>query len=267
MTTATPAALRTVTATRYVTALREGGSLPGLVEADDDGMYVVKFRGAGQGTKALIADLVVGEIGRALGLLVPEMVLIDVDPELARSEPDYETRALLQASPGLNLGIDFLPGSMGFDALDRHDVDPLLASKIVWFDAYATNVDRTARNPNMLHWHKRLWLIDHGAALYFHHTWDDYLKRSLSPFTPIKDHVLLLVARALPEAEAELRGKLRPDVLAAIVGLIPDAWLRDEPRFPDPDAHRAAYVEYLLRRLEASPIFVEEALRARSPRL
>src|SRR5882672_3184770 len=162
--------LRTVIATRYVTPLREGGSLPAIIEADDDGMYVLKFRGAGQGPKALIAELVAGEIGRALGLLVPEIVFVELDPELARTEPDPEIQSLIRASAGLNLALDYLPGSVMFDPVAwKPDAD--FASSVVWFDAYATNVDRTARNTNMLVWHRKLWLIDHGAAFYFHHTW------------------------------------------------------------------------------------------------
>jgi hypothetical protein len=183
--------LRTITATRYVTPLREGGSLPAIVEADDDGLYVLKFRGAGQGPKALVAELVAGEIGRALQLPVPEIVLIELDPVLGRSEPDFEVQELVKASPGLNLALDFLPGAVAFDAIDARSLDPLLASSIVWFDAYVTNVDRTPRNTNMLWWHKRLMLIDHGASLYFHHTGKDYMNYSGAPFTPIMDHVLL----------------------------------------------------------------------------
>jgi len=192
--------LRTVTVTRYVTPLKEGGSLPAIVEADDDGLYVLKFRGAGQGPKALIAELVAGELGRVLGLPIPEIVFMELDPILGRSEPDYEIRSLIKASGGLNLAMDYLPGSVSFNQLDADRVDPLLASSIVWFDAYVSNVDRTPRNTNMLFWHQRLMLIDHGAALYFHYSNGDYLSRSRSPFTLIKDHVLLSRASALEEA-------------------------------------------------------------------
>ena len=195
--------LRTVAATRYVTPLREGGSLPAIVEADDDGLYVLKFRGAGQGPKALVAEVVAGEIGRALGLPVPEIVLVDLDPDLARTEPDPEIQHLIKASAGLNLALDYLPGSVMFDPVAEQP-DAELASSIVWFDAYATNLDRTARNTNMLMWHRRLHLIDHGAALYFHHGGDDYLARSEDPFPMIKDHVLLPLASALREADARL---------------------------------------------------------------
>src|SRR5947209_1908123 len=176
--------LRTLTATRYVTPLREGGSLPAIVEADDDGLYVLKFRGAGQGPKALIAELVAGEIGRALGLPVPEIVFMELDPLLGRSEPDFEIQALIKASAGLNLALDFLPGALSFDVLDAASLDPLLASSILWFDAYVTNVDRTPRNANMLWWHRRLILIDHGASLYFHHMNSNYTERSRIPFSP-----------------------------------------------------------------------------------
>src|SRR5947207_8333886 len=203
--------LRTQTVTRYVTPLREGGSRPAIVEANDDGLYVLKFRGAGQGVKALIAELVAGELGRALGLPIPEIVLLELDPILGRSEPDYEIQSLIKASAGLNLGLDYLPGALAFNPLDASRLDPLLASSIVWFDAYVTNVDRTPRNTNMLFWHRRLMLIDHGSALYFHHSTGDYLSRSHSPFPPIKEHVLLPVASALDEADAVLHGLLKHD--------------------------------------------------------
>ena len=254
--------LRTITATRYVTPLREGGSLPALVEADDDGLYVLKFRGAGQGIKALIAELVAGEIARALALPVPEIVFMELDPILGRSEPDFEVQELLKASAGLNLALDFLPGSLAFDALDTKDLDPLFASSVLWFDSFVTNVDRTARNTNMLWWHKKLMLIDHGAALYFHHMNSAYIERSRTPFVPIKDHVLLPIASELLAADRLLRSRLNPTMLQAIVALIPDAWLIDT-QFANIDAHRAAYVAYLLDRLACSHIFVQEALRAR----
>src|SRR5215813_8583212 len=206
--------LRKVSATRYVTPLREGGSLPAIIEADDDGMYVLKFRGAGQGPKALIAELVAGELARALGLLVPDIVFMELDPVLGRSEPDYEIRNLIKASAGLNLALDYLPGALTYTPAAPAPLDPDLASAIVWFDAYVTNVDRTARNTNLLLWHKRLWLIDHGAALYFHHTWhEDFLARSRAPFAPIKDHVLLPFATALAEADARLSALLTEDHL------------------------------------------------------
>jgi hypothetical protein len=237
--------------------------VPAIVEADDDGLYVLKFRGAAQGPKALIAELVAGEVGRALGLPIPEIVFMELDPVLGRSEPHFEIQALIKASAGLNLALDFLPGSLGFDALDAQTVDPLLASSIVWFDAYVTNVDRTPRNTNMLWWHKRLMLIDHGASLYFHHTGADYMERSRTPFTSIKQHVLLPMASQLVEADAVLKERLQPDLLKNIVQLIPDTWLSD-PLYPDQSEHRAAYVAYLSERLAASHIFVEEALHART---
>jgi hypothetical protein len=254
--------LRTVTATRYVTPLREGGSLPAIVEADDDGLYVLKFHGAGQGPRALIAELVAGEIARAVGLPVPEIVFIELDPVLGRSEPDFEIQELIKASPGLNLALDFLPGSLTFDAQDTFQLEPLLASSIVWFDAYVTNVDRTPRNTNMLWWHRRLMLIDHGAALYFHHIDANYIERSRTPFTNIKNHVLLPVASALPEADRRMKELLTPDILRAIVDLIPQPWLENDPAFADLATHRAAYLDYLLDRLAHSQVFVEEATRA-----
>src|SRR5215470_17202812 len=222
--------LRTVMATRYVTPLREGGSLPAIVEADDDGMYVLKFRGAGQGPKALIAELVAGEIARAAGLPVPEIAFIDVDADLARTEPDPEIQSLIRESAGLNLGLDYLPGSVGFNPVaDRLDSD--LASAIVWFDAYVTNVDRTPRNTNMLMWHRRLWLIDHGAALYFHHKWEGYLERSRDPFPLIKNHVLLRFANSLREADSKMTARITPDIIDRVVKLIPEAWLAGDSSF------------------------------------
>jgi HipA-like kinase len=255
--------VRTVTATRYVTPLREGGSLPAIIEADDDGMYVLKFRGAGQGPKALIAELVAGEIARAAGLSVPEIVFVELDPDLARTEPDPEIQALIQASAGLNLALDYLPGAVMYDPVaERVDAD--VASSVVWLDAYVTNVDRTPRNTNMLVWHRRVWLIDHGAALYFHHTWSDSRERSRDPFPMIRDHVLLSRAAALREVDAQMAEQVTPDVIAGIVELIPDAWLIGESAFDGGGQHRAAYTEYLVRRLEPPHVFIEEAIRARS---
>jgi len=262
--------LRTVTATRYVTPLREGGSLPAIIEADDDGMYVLKFRGAGQGPKALIAELVAGEIGRALGLLVPEIVFVELDPELARTEPDPEIQSLIRASAGQNLALDYLHGSVTYDPVaEKLDAD--LASMIVWFDAYVTNVDRTPRNANMLMWHRRLWLIDHGAALYFHHTWTNYLGRSRDAFPMIKDHILLPSTSLLSfsDIDSKMTDLATPDVICGIVRLIPDAWLATESQVGDspfggPAEHRDAYIEYLLSRLKAPHVFLEEAIRARS---
>jgi hypothetical protein len=255
--------LRTVIATRYVTPLREGGSLPAIVEADDDGMYVLKFRGAGQGPKALIAELVAGEIARAAGLLVPEIVFVELDPDLARTEPDPEIQALIRASAGLNLALDYLPGAVTFDPVVEHP-DAALASAIVWFDAYVTNVDRTPRNTNMLIWHRRLWLIDHGATLYFHHSWNDYRARSRTSFPMIKDHVLLQCASSLQEVDTKMAGWVTPDIIDSIVKLIPDAWLLGDSPFDGSTPHRDAYLEYLLSRLEPPHAFLEEAVRARS---
>lgn len=258
-----PLALRKVTITRYVTPLREGGSLPAIVEADDDGTYVLKFRGAGQGAKALIAELVAGEIARALGIHIPEIVLAELDPDLGRTEGDPEIQGLIKASAGLNLALDYLPGAIEFDVLDRPTIPPLLASSIVWFDAYVTNVDRSPRNPNMLFWRKTLWLIDHGASLYFHHNWSGYQAQSYKPFPQIKDHVLLPVASVLREADAAIRSQLTPARIEAIVDLIPDLWLEGQPEFASHAEHRLAYARYLQDRMESAPLFVEEAERYR----
>jgi hypothetical protein len=255
--------LRTVTATRYVTPLRQGGSLPAIVEADDDGLYVLKFRGAGQGPRALIAELLGGELARALGLPVPELVFIDLDPDLARTEPDGEVQRLLKASAGLNVALDYLPGSVTFDSVVEHPA-PKLASEIVWFDAFVTNVDRTARNTNMLMWQRRLYLIDHGAAFYFHHSWQSYRERATDPFALIKDHVLLRFASELRAAEERMAPLVTPALLDELVALIPDAWLGSEGPFATPAEYRAGYREYLGKRTATPRPFVEEALRARS---
>src|SRR6185503_14474408 len=220
--------VRAVTATRYVTPLREGGSLPAIIETDDDGMYVLKFRGAGQGPKALIAELVAGEIARAAGLPVPEIVFVELDADLARTEPDPEIQALIRASAGLNLALDYLPGAVTFDPIAEKP-DSELASSIVWFDAYVSNVDRTPRNSNILVWHRRLWLIDHGAALYFHHTWDNYLERSQDHFPHIKDHVLLPLAGSLQKIHPKILVRITPEVIERVVELIPDSWLDGKP--------------------------------------
>ncbi len=256
--------LRTVRATRYVTPLREGGSLPAIVEADDLGLYVLKFRGAGQGSLALVAELLSGEIGRVLGLNIPELVLVDVDPALGRNEPDEEIRDLLQASVGLNLALDYLPGSVAFDRAAGDTVSATLASRTVWFDSFVTNVDRTARNPNLLYWHKLLYLIDHGAALYFHHNWQNVERMASSRFPAIRQHVLLPWAAKIIEADAELRPMLTGDVFAKIAALVPDEWLVPVPGIETSPEKRAAYVDFFHRRLAAAPEFVEEALRARA---
>jgi hypothetical protein len=255
--------LRTVSATRYVTPLREGGSLPAIVEADDAGMYVLKFRGAGQGPKVLVAEIIVGELARAAGLAMPEIVFIELDADLARAEPDAEIQQLMRASAGLNLAFDYLPGSVTFDPI-ADQPDAMLASSIVWLDAYSSNVDRTARNANMLMWHRRLWLIDHGAALYFHHGWTEDSDVSANSFAAIKDHVLLKYASQLPAADAAMIAALTPGLIRDVVALVPDAWLATDRAFAAPAAARAAYVQHLSRRLQAPRLFLEEAERARA---
>lgn len=257
-----PPELRTVNVTRYVTPLREGGSLPAIVEADDDFLYVLKFRGAGQGIKALIAELIGGEIARALGLRVPEIVFINLHEAFGRTEPDEEIQDLLRASEGLNLGLHYLSGAITFDAL-VNTVDAKLASQIVWLDCLLTNVDRTPRNTNMLIWHKELWLIDHGAALYFHHSWQNWEEQAKRPFVQAKDHVLLSQASELDAADADFHAILTPERIHAIVSLIPDEWLTSESAFASSDEHRQAYVRFLEIRLAHSEIFVKEAQHAR----
>ena len=262
--------MRTVRAVRYVTPLREGGSLPAIVEADDDGLYVLKFRGAGQGPRALVAELVAGEIARAAGLPVPEIVFARLDADLARTEPDAEIQDLIRASADRVDGgprrepRPRLPARLGRLRSARVAPDAALASRIVWFDALVTNLDRTARNTNMLVWHDKLWLIDHGAALYFHHSSPDYAARAASPFPAIKDHVLLPFASELDGADAALAAALTRERIAAITALIPDDWLDDDPAFAGKDAHRAAYADYFALRLTAPRAFAEEAARARS---
>jgi len=259
--------LRTVMATRYVTPLREGGSLPAIVEADDLGLYVLKFHGAGQGPKALIAELVAGELARAGGLPVPEIVFIPLDDLFWRAEPDDEIRDLLFKSVGLNLGLDYLPGSVTFDPAVGPPLPAQLASEIVCFDAFSMNVDRTAKNPNLLLWHKQPWLIDHGAALYFHHAWESADAASRSAFPAVKDHVLLPWASKLAEAWERLRARLTPEVIDRVVALIPDPWLSNREGFATPDQHRAAYATFLRHRIASGSSFVEEAIRAHTHRV
>jgi hypothetical protein len=242
--------LRTVTATRYVTPLREGGSLPGLVEGDDLGTWVVKFRGAGQGRKVLVAEVVAGELARRLGLPVPELVVMDLDPVVARHEPDEEVQDLLAASAGSNLGMDFLPGAIGYDPL-AHEVDPGLASRVLWFDALVSNVDRSWRNPNLLLWHGALHLIDHGATLFFHHDWSRAERLVARPYD-VADHVLSEAATERAEASAELAPRVTGALLDDVLAQVPDEWLRDEPGFDSPDDVRAAYRDHLLRRVAAA---------------
>ena len=254
--------LRTVNATRYVVPLREGGSLPAIVEADDLGLYVVKFRGAGQGILALIAELLAGEIGRALGLRVPEIVFMELDAALGRNEPDYEIRQLLKASTGLNLALDYLPGSTMFDPAAR-DVAPAdEASMIVWFDAFTQNIDRTPRNANLLVWHRKLYPIDHGAALFFHHDWPTIEKKIAAPFSEIKNHILLPWAEAIDRAASIAHSRLAEPVLHDIVNLVPDAWLEAIPGGIPAGERRAGYMQFFTRRLEASAAFEEEAIGA-----
>jgi hypothetical protein len=256
--------MRTVRATQYVTPLREGGSLPAIVEADDLGLYVLKFRGAGQGPSALAAELVAGEIGRALGLRVPELVLIEVDAALGRNEPDEEIRDLLRASVGLNLALDYLPGASMFDPAAGDTADTKTASMAVWFDAFAANVDRTPRNANLLRWHGELYFIDHGAALYFHHDWKSMPAKAESAFREIGHHILLPWAEKLEEADEIARKRLNPDIFTKILEDVPEAWLLPEAKELSAAEKRAVYLEFFTRRLANSSKFVEEATRARA---
>lgn len=259
----------TLSAIHYVTPLREGGSLPAIVQADDGELYVMKFSGAGQGPRVLIAELIAGKLARAAGLAVPDLVLLDLDPAFGRTEGDPEIQALLRASEGLNLGMRFLPMAFAFNPALEPPPSSSLSSAIVWFDAFVSNVDRTARNTNMLLWRRDLWLIDHGAALFFHYAADwvaAAAQRSQSPFSQIRDHVLLPWADDLPAADAAMHQRLTPALVAQIVADVPDVWLHDPATPAPPEAQRAAYSDYLTRRLAASSVFVEEALRARSAR-
>ena len=251
-------ALSRIEATRYVTPLREGGSLPALVEASDDGMYVLKFRGAGQGPKALVAEIVAGELARTLGFAVPELALVELEESLGRAEPDPEIQDLLAASVGLNLGVDFLPGALPFSPAAGPIPPPELAADIVWFDALVTNVDRTAKNTNMLLWHDRLWLIDHGAALYFHHAAEHAEGHERTPFPAVAEHVLLPYAGSIAEADERLAAHVTREALQDIAGAVPNEWLDgDDPQL---------YVDYLLGRLAEPRSFVEAAERAREQR-
>lgn len=259
--TVLPPDIRTVQVMRYVTPLREGGSLPAIAEADDGFLYVLKFRGAGQGKKALVADLIGAEIARAVGLKVPEVVFAELDEAFGRTEPDEEIQDLLKASQGLNLGLHYLSGAITYDpAVNK--IEPLLASKIVWLDGLLTNVDRTARNTNMLTWKNELWLIDHGAALYFHHSGYQWEEQAMRPFVQIKDHVLLPQAKLLQEVDEELKTLLTPERIAAIVSVVPDSFLTGEHETKDPAALREVYVQFLNTRIQHSSIFVNEAIHA-----
>lgn len=246
--------MRDVEATRYVTALREGGSLPGLVEADDDGLYVVKFKGAGQGPGALVAEVIAGEIGRSLGLPVPELVVIDVAPELGHAEPDPEIQELIEASPGINLGMDFLPGALPFTVPDE-SIDPSFAADVVWFDALVTNIDRTPRNPNLISWHKKTWLIDHGAAFFRQHGDKPLAETALNETPMLRDHVLLPVAGSLADAGERLTEPARRAIEPA-VHQVPDEWLGERPNL-----RRADFIGHLNRRLDGQATFIEELSR------
>ena len=249
--------LAQVTATRYVTPLREGGSLPGLMEADDLGTYVVKFRGAGQGRKALVAEVVSAGLARSLGLPVPELVLVDVDPGLASGEPDQEVQDLLRASAGLNLGVDFLPGALDYDPV-AFPVDPLTAGRVLWFDAVIGNMDRSYRNPNLLEW-RGMWLIDHGATLTFHHRWASAESHDARPYAAT-DHVLIGTDADVAAADDELGARLTPDVIATALADVPDAWLEDEPGIGGPDAIREAYATRLAARLDARAAWLPDLI-------
>ena len=261
--------LRTVTVTRYVTPLREGGSLPAVVEADDLGMYVLKFRGAGQGVRALMAEIIAGGIARALGLPVPEVVLAQLDPALAQTEPDPEIQDLIRASAGLNVGLDYLSGAVNFDQ-SADVVTEDFASRLVWFDTLVSNVDRTARNTNLLMWHRQPWLIDHGASLTFHHAWNGTVADAGKPFAPIAEHVLLPRAAQLAQVDAALAPQLTEAVLQAVLNGVPDGFLaqaaadRPDATLADPAAHRAAYVRYFLARLAERSRWLQGAIDARA---
>lgn len=258
-----PIQLRTVRATKYVTPFREGGSLPGLVEADDDGLYVVKFRGAAQGPKALVAEVIAGELARALGFEVPELVLVGIDPALGGLDGDPWVGELLEKSPGLNLGVDFLPGSLTFNPRADGRPDPAFAADVVWFDALVTNTDRSPRNPNLLAWHRRLFLIDHGASLFIHHTWRDADEHARRPLSTIGDHVLLPYAGSLADAHERNAPRVADEILREIVDAVPDAWLTTPTTVGGPAGQREAYVRYLQTRRDAREALVDavEAVR------
>jgi hypothetical protein len=246
--------LRRVRAVRYVTPLREGGSLPALVEADDDGIYVVKLRGAGQGAKALVAEVVVGELARELGLRVPEIVAVEIDADFAAAEPDPEIQELVAASAGVNIGLDFLPRALTYSPAGGFEVDPDEAAAVVWLDALTENVDRAPRNPNLLTWHGQLWLIDHGAALYRHHQDLDVSKAGL-PFAPARDHVLLPVAGSVVAADARLSPRVTPELVAEAIARVPPELLDDESA--------KAYVDYLCARLDQPHAFATDVENSR----
>ncbi len=254
--------LRTVNITRYITPLREGGSMPAIAEADDGFMYALKFKGAGQGVKSLIAELIGGEIARALGLRIPELVFANLDESFGRVEPDEEIQDLLKASVGLNLALHFLSGAITYDPAVT-TIEPLLASKIVWLDGLLTNVDRTPRNTNMLWWRNELWLIDNGASLYFHHSWQNWNDQAVRPFAQIAHHVLLPQATELESVDKEFRAILTPERIRGIVNLIPDVWVSNGDWEETPDEVRNVYYEFLTTRIKSSDIFVKAAQDAR----
>jgi len=250
--------IRYVNVIRYLTPLREGGSLPAIAEADDGFLYVLKFRGAGQGAKALIAEFIGGELARSMSLKMPEIVIANLDETFGRTEPDEEIQDLLKASTGVNLALHYLSGSVTFDPVVTQ-VNADLASSIVWLDALLMNVDRTVRNTNMLLWQKELWLIDHGAALYFHHSWDNWEQQAVRPFELIKDHVLVSRATELDAADMHFRSILSNELIENIVALIPEEWLLEGSPFTTVDEHRRAYCTFLTSRISNSSIFVTEA--------
>lgn len=254
--------LRTVNVIRYVTPLREGGSMPAIAEADDEFLYVLKFRGAGQGVKALIAEIIGGEIARALGFKVPEIVFANLDEAFGRTEPDEEIQDLLKASIGLNLALHYLSGAITFDPTVT-TVDAKLASQIVWLDCLLTNMDRTARNTNMLIWHKELWLIDHGASLYFHHSMQNWKEQAVRSFILVKDHVLLPQASEIEAVDAEFKAILTDELINSVVALIPEEWLIDESGQETAEERRQVYSQFLISRVANSEVFVKEAQNAR----
>jgi hypothetical protein len=265
--------ISTHTAIRYIVPLREGGSLPAILDTEDGGEFVTKFRGAGQGAKALVAEIIVGLIGQALGLPVPELGLIELDESFGRTEKDPEIQDVLKGSVGLNVGLRYLPGAFNYDPVAVPDIDPVLAANIVWLDAFTTNIDRTPRNTNMMWWENALWLIDHGAALYFHHNWPSVTpERARGPFVPIRDHVLLPFAGSIADADERMSALLNDGVIREILAGVPDNLLMDAPEgttpaFPTPDENRDAYCRYFDQRLAGPRPFAEEAEKARLSRL
>jgi len=254
--------IRTVDVVQYIKPLREGGSLPAIVKADDGFLYVLKFRGAGQGKKALIAELIGGELARAIGLKVPELVFMNLDDSFSKTEPDEEVQDLLKFSVGLNLGLHFLSSAITYDPLVSQ-IDEMTASKVVLLDSLISNIDRTAKNTNLLHWNKELWLIDHGASFYFHHNWETWKNHLTRTFPLIKDHVLLSRATKLPDAAEEIEHLLDKDKIAEIIATIPDDWLLDQSDTLTPEGMRAAYIKYIHAKLSMINLLVKESEDAR----